>query len=43
MTARDLLLDRLKKCDVIDGQEIDITDGSGLVLSTLKVRDVMKY
>ena len=43
MTARDLLFDRLKTCDVIDGQEIDITDDGGVVLSTLRVRDVMTY
>jgi len=28
---------------VIDGQEIDITDDGGVVLSTLRVRDVMTY
>jgi len=42
MTARDLLLERLKSCDVIDGQEIDIADETGNVLETLKVRDVLK-
>ena len=43
LTARDLLLNRLKTCEVIDGQEIEISDESGKVLRILKVRDVLKF